>query len=294
MKQLDLERLRGWLQKRRHSRPLDIGELRRRLDEGAATELPQGMSVRPELIGDLKVEWLAPAGEPLRSKALLYIHGGGFVAGSCASHRHLAAAIAQSSGVPAAILEYRLAPEHPFPAGRDDVVAAIASLEAKGFGPGDLAIVGDSAGAGLIVDAIQTMRDEGARLPVCAVLMSPWLDLTLSGPSLQSLAASDPTLEIPVLRDLAVIFDSGRHGYSPLSRGFGGLPPLLVQVGSDEILYDDAARLAEAVRGAGGEVRLEVGEGLFHVYQAFVPGLSEARQAVARIGCFVKEHLSAR
>jgi acetyl esterase/lipase len=231
-----------------------------------------------------------PASRPGRH--VLYLHGGAYVSGAPVHYRHFTWRIANATKAHLWALEYQLAPEHPFPAALDDAVAAYGWLAGMPSAR-ELFIMGDSAGAGLALCLLLRLRDTGARLPDAAVSMSPWTDLALTGASLTENAASDPMLNACALPSLVRCYLAGadpRNPYaSPLYGDTAGLPPVLIQVGSDEILRDDAVRMAEKLRQHNARSRLEIWRRMPHVFQLFVPVLPEAHQAIAQIGQFVAE-----
>ncbi|MDX1620136.1 MAG: alpha/beta hydrolase [Nitriliruptorales bacterium] len=227
-------------------------------------------------------------------RVILHLHGGGYFMGSAKTHRGLGAALARTARARVFLPDYRLAPEHLFPAALEDAVAAYRwLLEEVGADPQGIAITGDSAGGGLGVSLLLEAREEGLPMPACYVGMSPWTDLAGTGESVTERNARDPWL------DGALIQTAGR-GYagdaalddprvSPLYGDFTGLPPMLVHVGTDEVLYDDGRRLVERAREAG--VRADFGpwEGMWHVFQAF-PGVPESRWALREIGAYIRRH----
>ncbi len=229
--------------------------------------------------------------EPARH--LLYLHGGGYISGAPGHYRHFTWRIADTFQASVWALEYRLAPEHPFPAALDDAVAAYTWLLHNASEAGSLFVMGDSAGGGLTLGLLMRLRDESKPLPLAAVALSPWTDLALTGQSLVSNAASDPMLEarhLPLFADYYLAGTDPRTPYaSPLYGDAGGLPPVLIQVGGDEILRDDAVRMAEKLKSRNPRSRLEVWPRMPHVWQLFVPFLPEARQALAHIGDFIAD-----
>ncbi|HEX3459270.1 MAG TPA: alpha/beta hydrolase [Acidimicrobiales bacterium] len=258
---------------------------------------PEGISVETAELGGRPAEWLVPDGVE-RDTAVLYLHGGGYCSGSLNSHRDLAARIGIASGSAVATLDYRLAPENPFPAAVTDAVAAYRQLMADGIGPDHLAVAGDSAGGGLVVALLLALRSEGIPLPAAAVCLSPWVDLTQSGTSYEELVDRDPMLSQEDLDVLATAYLAGADPRTELAspllaEDLSGLPPLLIEVGAHEVLLDDATRLAERVTAAGGEATLTVWPEMIHVFQAF-PGaiLPETDLSVAAIGNFVSGHLA--
>jgi len=215
------------------------------------------------------------------------------VMGSRSTHRELAARIARDAAARVLLLEYRLAPEHPFPAAVDDATAAYRWLRKQGIAASSIAIAGDSAGGGLTLATLLALRDAGDALPACAVCLSPWTDLEGTGASAQPGGADDPMVTVAALRDMGRTYagDALRNPLAaPLYGSFKGLPPLLVQVGTREILLDDSTRVADKARAAGVTVRLEIEEGAPHVWQA-MPHVPEAIEAVKRIGAFVRERI---
>ena len=256
--------------------------------------LPPGMTVETVEAGGRPAEWVRRSSSRADA-ALLYLHGGGYVIGSPRSHRHLAAAIADAARVPALVPDYRLAPEHRFPAAVDDAVAAYRFLLDRGIAPGRIAVAGDSAGGGLTVAVLCALRERGVPPPAAGVCLSPWVDLTCSGASYASRAARDPIVTRSGVADMARHYLGGGDARTPLASPlFGdlsGLPPLLVQVGSEEVLLDDAVELASAVRRAGGHADLEIWRNMIHVWQWFLPWLDEAQAAVAGIARFVAARL---
>jgi epsilon-lactone hydrolase len=264
---------------------------------GASAELPEGLQIERRELAGLRTEWLTGPGCST-SHALLHLHGGGYVMGSCVTHRALSGRAGLSCGMQAVLPEYRLAPEHPFPAALDDAVAAYKGLLALGFEPGRIVLFGDSAGGGLALATLLVLRDAGLPLPAAAVLLSPWTDMTISGESLKTRATVDPWLKPEMLEPFSKLY-VGEHDrkdprVSPLFGDFRGLPPLLVQVGDQEILLSDSTRLAERARSAGVEIELKVWDELWHVWHLFAPVLPEANAALDSIGAFVRGKLAAR
>jgi epsilon-lactone hydrolase len=230
-------------------------------------------------------------------RMVLYLHGGAYCFGAPSHYRDFIWRIATAAGARVLCIDYRLAPEHPFPAAVDDAVAAYRWLLAAGIAPQRLAIMGDSAGGGLVFGTLLRLRDESVPLPAAAVALSPWTDLALTGASLVSHAAADPLLKAEHAPSLARYYLGGadpRHPYaSPLYGDPTGLPPALIQVGSDEILHDDAVRMADKLRAAGCRVELEVWPRMPHVFPLFARIIPESRRAVARIGSFIGGEMEA-
>jgi len=261
---------------------------------GAGAELPAGLVVERRALAGLPCEWLVNPGASTEH-ALLHLHGGGFVMGSHDSHRPLVSRLALACGLQGVAPAYRLAPEHPFPAGLDDALAAYHALLASGLDASRVVLSGDSAGGGLVLSTLLALRDAGAPLPAAAVLLSPYTDLTFSGESLITRAGIDPWLDpsrlAPVARFYAGDVDRADPRISPLHGDLRGLPPLLIHVGDQEILLSDSTRLAERARAAGVAVELEVWPEVWHVFQLFAPALPDAQESLDKIGAFVRASL---
>jgi acetyl esterase/lipase len=282
-----------WLIKRRNHRELTIAQHRRFAT--AAERLVPGPPVGTETLGvdagGVKADLITtPASEPQRH--VLFLHGGGFIIGSPSLYRHVTWRIAEAARARVLAVDYRLAPEHPFPAALEDAVTAYHWLLANGADPRRLAVMGDSAGGGLVFSLLMRLRDEKCPLPGAAVALSPWTDLALTGPSLRLNAAADPMLNAedpPQFLDDYLAGADPRAPYaSPLYGNPVGLPPTIIQVGSDEVLRDDAVRMADRMRAAGCQVELEIWPRMPHVWHIFVPLIPEARRAIERIGAFMR------
>jgi epsilon-lactone hydrolase len=226
---------------------------------------------------------------------ILHFHGGGYVIGSAPLYRDFTWRIGAAARASVLYFDYRLAPEHPFPAALDDAVTVYRWLAAR-IDPRRIAVVGDSAGGGLALGTLYRLRDEGLPLPAAAVAISPWTDLALTGPSLHSNAAADPMMDVtrlPAFADLYLAGADARHPYaSPLHGDASGLPPTLIQVGSDEILRDDALRMAARLQEAGCNAEIEVWPRMPHAWHLYARFLPEGREAIGRIGRFVQSWLS--
>jgi phosphinothricin tripeptide acetyl hydrolase len=284
--------VRAHLAKLPPSNTLTIAE-RRAQYERAERVFPTPPDVKVDIVmtPERPAEWLMPPGASMDT-VVLYLHGGGYVIGSPRSHRHLAAAIARAAGTRALLLDYRLAPEHPFPAAVEDAVAAYQWLLREGIAAARIVLAGDSAGGGLTVATLLALRDRGLPRPAGGVCISPWVDLTNSAASYVSKAAVDPivTLENIALLTQAYIGtgDPKQPLVSPLYADLRGLPPLLVQVGSDEVLVDDAHALGVRARAAGVDVTVHEWPQMIHVWHWFLSMLDEAEQAIAEIAGFVR------
>ena len=245
--------------------------------------------------GGVDAEWVAaPGAKPER--VLLYLHGGGYVLGSVASHRGLIARLSAAAGCRALGINYRLAPEHPYPAAIEDATAAYHWLLEQGFEPRHIAIAGDSAGGGLAATTLLALKGEGTPLPAAAVLLSPWIDLEGAGASYESRKHVDPMVRRRQILVQREIYLAGKVGpqdprVAPLHADLSGLPPLLIQVGDHESLLDDSRSLAERARAAGVDVTLEVWDGMIHVFQLFADELEEGRRAIEAIGAFVRSRM---
>jgi len=258
---------------------------------GIPHPLPDDVLVSEVSAGGVPAHWLAAPGAD-EGRVLLFLHGGGYELGSLRSDGELAARLGRASGMRVLFPEYRLAPEHLFPAAIDDVLAAWRWLRTdQKLSPAGLAVAGASAGGGLAVALLETTRDAGEALPAAAVLMSPTVDLTSSGASMTERADQDPISTPAMLRQFASDYLAGADPRTPLASplfgSLSGLPPLLVQVGTADVLLSDSERLATAAAEAGVDVTLEVGEGLPHVYQLML-GTPEAARATERIGKFLR------
>ena len=284
--------VRAHLAKLPPSSTLTIAE-RRAQYERAERVFPTPPDVKVELVTapERPAEWLTPPGA--RTDAVvLYLHGGGYVIGSTRSHRHLAAAIARAAGTRALPLDYRLAPEHPFPAALEDAVGAYQWLLGQGIAPTRVVVAGDSAGGGLTMATLLALRDRGLPRPAGGVCISPWVDLTNSAASYTAKAAVDPIVTLDSIALLTQAYigtgDPKQPLVSPLYADLQGLPPLLIHVGSDEVLLDDALGLGARAQAAGVDVTVREWPSMIHVWHWFLSMLDEAEQAVAEIGAFVR------
>jgi monoterpene epsilon-lactone hydrolase len=258
---------------------------------GRVHPVPDDVRVTEVTAGGVPAHWLAAPGTDA-GRVLLFLHGGGYELGSLRSDGELAARLGRAGGMRVLFPEYRLAPEHPFPAAIDDVLAAWRWLRAdQQLGASSLAVAGDSAGGGLAVALLVALRDAGEALPAAAVLMSPTVDLTSSGPSMTERVDQDPFSTPALLRQLASDYLAGADPKTPLASplfaSLAGLPPLLVQVGTADLLLSDSERLAAAAAEAGVDVTLQVGQGLPHVYPIML-GTPEAAEATEQTGKFLR------
>ena len=278
------------------SRPHGWAERRKRVDE-VGSVWPAANDVRLEAIdvGGLPGEWsIAPGSDP--SRVLLFFHGGGYCSGSLLSHRRLVTEGGRAAGVRTLAVGYRLAPENPFPAAHEDAVMAWRFLRGQGIAPRDIVIGGDSAGGGLTIAFMNTLRDAVEELPGCAWLISPWTDLTMSGETVISKDAEDPLIHKVYLDELAHAYvpaglDRADPRVSPLFADLHGLPPLLIQVGSAETLLADATRFAAAAGAAEVAVTLEIWPQMIHAWPLWNARLEPGRRALANAGAFIRRHL---
>ena len=273
-------------------RPAGINERRRRLDAlGGQYPVPADVRIEAADANGVAAEWtVTPEADP--AKVILYLHGGGYTAGS--SHRHMVVQAGREARARTIALDYRLAPEHPFPAALEDAVIGYRFLLSLGIAANHIAVAGDSAGGGLTVALLVSLRDAGLPLPACAWCSSPWVDLEGAGGSMTAKATVDPMVEQTYLRELAAAYLRGADPRTPLAAplyaDLRGLPPLLIQVGSAETLLDDAVRLAGAAGAADVRVRLEVWPDMIHVWQLFYQQVAAGRRALAEAGAFIRSN----
>jgi monoterpene epsilon-lactone hydrolase len=254
-----------------------------------------GFTYTPDKIGDMKIEWVTPDGADA-NKVLLYFHGGGYATGSINTHRAQVSQIAKAAGIKALIIDYRLAPENKYPAAIEDAVEAYHWLLRNGYSNKDICFGGDSAGGGLTVCTLLYLRDRDIPLPNCAIALSPWLDHTMTGESYLGKKDIDPMLVaegMPIWSKHYTGEADPKSPYiSPIFADLHNLPPIYIQVGEDEMLLDDSTRFAEKANAEGDHVKLEVYPEMFHVFQAFWRVLPISRQANAKLGEFLKQHLN--
>lgn len=271
-----------------------LDEKRQMLDAAARrlVKLPNNCKVVPIDIEGLYAEWIS-TGITLKHKVILYLHGGGYALCSANTHRPLAARIGKASGVKVLFPEYRLAPEHPFPAAIEDAVNVYRWLLHQGFSPSNIVFAGDSAGGGLCIAAALVLRDQNEPLPAAIVCLSPWVDLTSSGESYRKNKWIDPYLSIEAVRAAVRMYAGDEKPdhplISPIFADLSGLPPLFIQAGNHEILQSDAEKLAAQARNAGVPFTLKVWKGMWHVWQISGDALPEARKAIKEIGVFIRK-----
>lgn len=268
-----------------------IDQYRLFLEKSAIAFKPdRRVSVEPFHIKAIEAQWLLPVNHDNR-RIIMYIHGGGYIAGSINSHKDLASRIAVDSNARVLIFNYRLAPEHPFPKGLSDVKTVYQWLTDTLDASYNISIVGDSAGAGLALSLLAGLLIQKQPMPVCSVLISPWIDLECKNNSHIENQKKDPMLGQDILKKTARYYtdkDVSDPLISPINSDFSGICPMLIQTGEHEVLLDDARILAKRLNSVGAEVQLEIWEEMFHVWHYFARYLSEGRQAIKKIGNFIK------
>lgn len=294
MDQTEIAAVRALLKSK--PRPVGWSERRKRLDEvGAVWPIADDVELTAVDVKGIPGEYsMVPGSDP--SRLLMFFHGGGYCSGSIQSHRRLVTEAGRAAGIRTLAVEYRLAPENPFPAAYDDALIAWRFLRDQGFAAGHIAIGGDSAGAGLTLGLIGRLRDSREELPACAWLISPWTDLTMSGSTLVSKAAIDPLIHKEYLHELADAYlpagmDRQDPRVSPLYAALENFPPILIQVGSNETLLDDATRFAVRAGAADVAVTLEIWPNMIHAWMLWNAHLEDGRHALANAGSFIRAHL---
>jgi epsilon-lactone hydrolase len=272
----------------------DYQQRRRDMDARAlAYGLPADVKVERVTANGVPAEWTWTPGDR-NDAVLLFLHGGGYVIGSLDSHRHMVAEAGRAAGCWALALDYRLAPEHPFPAAVDDAVTGYRYLLDRGIAAGRIAIAGDSAGGGLVVAAMVAIRDAGLPQPGCGWCISPWVDMEASGETMTSRAAADPTVQREGILDMARLYLNGANPRSPLASpiyaDLTGLAPLLVQVGAAETLLDDALGLAKVAGAADVRVDLQVWPEMVHVWHLYHPELQAGLRAIREGAALVRAY----
>ncbi len=274
----------------------DVNEQRRLLRELlSAQPLPSDVTVTAGALGAVLTAEITVDGIEPRH-VVLYFHGGVYVMGDAALAADLASQVGRRIDAKVISVDYRLAPEHPYPAAVDDALAAYESLLHDGIAPSDIAFAGESAGGGLAIATLVNARDHGLPLPAAAFVMSPYADLTLAGTTMETRREADPLLSRENLQARVADYTSGQDAaldlISPVFADLSGLPPLIIQAGTHEVLLDDALRLARQAANADVEVTLDITPGVPHVFQAYYPILEEATAALDRAGQFLSAHLA--
>jgi len=292
------ELIKLWLRRlKRKTLPIaeDVPKMRAFFNK-QAKRFPVSWRVRtvPVKINKIEGEWIKPLLGPTK-KVILYLHGGGYGLGSINTHRSMMAQIAIKSNIRVLAINYRLAPEHPYPAALEDTLETYQWLLANGYKPKNIIISGDSAGGGLALSTLLKIRDEKLPNPAAAIVLSPWTDLCATGKSIKLKAHTDPIIHQRDLTDWSLRY-AGKvpldHPYiSPLYADLCDLPPILIQTGQEEILLDDSVRFAQKAKKCGVNVQLEVYEGMIHVWHVLWQFLPKSREAITSIGEFANKHI---
>ena len=287
--------IHGKLRKETFDMDTSISAFREQCEKGAAryAKIPDGVEVKSADVAGMKAEWLIPK-DMIDGKAILYVHGGGYVSGSCNDHRGFVSKFAQQTGIANLVFEYRLAPEHPFPAALDDSVSAYRWLLAAGYLPQDILVAGESAGGGLTLALLLALKERNIELPVAALAISPWTDLSCSSDSYQTKNARSvaPSDSWKVFSRHYVASSSPINPLvSPLFGDLNGLPPLFINSAMDDELFDDGREFFEKAKAAGVEVTFRAGEGMVHCYPLMAPLFKEATEAMKEIVAFVRKYL---
>lgn len=271
-------------------RPLDVR--RREWEAEARLEvLPKESRFVRVMAGEVPAEWMDMP-RVARDRVFLFLHGGCYISGSPRTHRKLAACLSRASHMRVLMPDYRLAPEHPFPAGVQDALNAYGWLVEQGIAPRNIVVGGDSAGGGLTLSMLLALRDAGAEMPSCAILLAPWTDLTASSPSYRSLRKFDPIITQEMMREAGLWYAGTRDPadpmLSPLFADLHGLPPMLIHAASDEVMVDDARLFAARAKEDGVDVTCKIFDGLWHVFHAAGIEIPESRQAIDEIGAYIR------
>jgi acetyl esterase/lipase len=277
-------------------RPAALAERRERLDAfGTRYTVPADVQIDSEVANGVAAEWtITPEADPTR--VVMFLHGGAYISGSLVSHRHLVAQVGREARARTLALDYRLAPEHPFPAALEDAVAGYRFLLSRGYEPAHIALAGESAGGGLALAALVSLRDMGVALPACIWCSSPWTDLEMSGQTMTTKASVDPLIQKPYLLEAAAAYLHGADARTPLASplyaDLAGLPPMLVQAGTAETLLDDSVRLARQAAEANVRVTLEAWPDMIHAWTLFYQQLDAGRRSLASACAFIGSMLN--
>jgi len=272
--------------------PVTVSDWRERLAIVAETlPVAEDIACEPVRAGGVEAEWIVAPGAS-RERVILYVHGGGYVSGTIASHRDWVSRLSRESGAAGLSLNYRLAPENPFPAAIEDATAAYRWLLEQGIQPGAIVIAGDSAGGGLTAATLLALRDAGDPMPGGAVMVSPWTDMEGTGESMKTRAAEDPIIPVSALKDFAGHYLNGENPRNPLASpihaDLKGLPPILILVGTAEVLLDDSTRFADRAKAAGVDITLDIWEEMIHIWPIYAPFFPEGHEANQKIGAFIR------
>ena len=287
--------MQGKLRKEAFDFNTSIAGFRDQCEKGASRfgKIPDGITVKARQIEGINAEWLIPQGSD-PTKVILYVHGGGYVSGSCNDHRGIVSKFAKNTGVTNLLYEYRLAPEHPFPAGLEDSVKVYKWLLASGFKPENILIAGESAGGGLCLAILLALKEWNIAQPVAAVSISPWTDLTCSSDSYRTKnkVSLAPLNSWTVFSKYYVGDNQATNPLiSPLFGDLKGLPPILLNSGADDELYDDGEKFYLKAMSAGVDITFRLGIGMVHCYPLLAPMFAEATEAMDEIIDFAKTHL---
>lgn len=290
--QAELERM--FAERKPAGRPIE--QSRREWETEALLQvLPQGFRFAPADAKGVAAEWMEMSGVA-QDRVFLLLHGGGYSAGSPKTHRRIGADLSGATGIRVLVPDYRLAPEHPFPAGVDDAIATYDWLQEMGIPAPNIIVGGDSAGGGLALSMLLKLRDAGADLPRAAVLLAPWTDLTVSSESYEALRALDPIITREGLREAGLWYagqgDPSDPQMSPLFADLAGLPPMLIHAGAHEVMVDDSRIFAARAAAAGVDVTCKIFPGMWHVFHSSGTGIPEARAAIDEIGSYVRAHFA--
>lgn len=263
--------------------------------EAMAEALPENTGIEAMKLGGVPTERVVHA-DAEGTGTFLLLHGGGYRAGNCITHRKMASYLSQATGMQVYVPDYRLAPEHPFPAAVDDAEAAYRGLLEMGMEPGELVVGGDSAGGGLAAALFLVLREKKLPQPVCGILLSPWTDILCRGASYELKVSEDPAIDPEGLREAGREYtgdaDPEHPMLSPVGADLSGLPPLLIHVGESETMLDDSTVYARLAADAGVDVTLEVWPGMWHVWHGSVPDVPESVAAIETIGTYVRARLA--
>jgi monoterpene epsilon-lactone hydrolase len=270
----------------------DYRQRRKDMDSRALEyKIAPDVTVEPVTANGVRAEWTSTPNDG-HDAALMWLHGGGYVIGSLVSHRHLVSEAGRAARIWALALDYRLAPEHPFPAAVEDAVSGYRYLLSRGIRPGRIAIAGDSAGGGLVVAAMLAIREAGLAQPACGWCISPWVDMEAIGETMSTKAEADPMVQRPGLLEMAGLYLGGADPRSPLAApiyaDLTGLAPLLIQVGAAETLLDVAIRLAKVAGAADVRVDLQIWPEMVHVWHMFHPELTAGKRAIQAGGDYTR------
>ena len=277
------------------SPPPDVATIRSGFEAGyAAMPVADGVGFAPVDAGGVPAEWVTPP-EVEGNRAIVYLHGGGYVVGNLNTHRHVVSRLALAAKARLLNVDYRLAPENPYPAALDDALAAWQWHLASGGDAARTAVSGDSAGGGLAIALCMKLRDEGLPQPACAAPISPWTDLTFSGDSMTERAERDPLLAgsdalSGMVMAYAASVDAADPYISPVFGKFEDLPPMMIQVGTEEVLYDDSTRVVKGIEGAGGSVEFRPWQDMMHVWHLLAGVAPESEEGIAELAAYIATH----